>query len=146
MINAEINKFIDTLLAKTERNELNWKPATLFLEDVNCHNYKAAAMLSLFSNSDFSTLFSDDSFYLNNGNQYLFLLHIADESGEDGTITESWGLYAILDLTLDDTFITIPDYHPSNVEDRVKKISSLIKTNKAADEEKRLLDFFNSII
>ena len=75
MINAEINKFIDTLLAMTERNELNWKPATLFLEDVNCHNYKAAAMLSLFSNSDFSTLFSDDSFYLNNGNQYLFNLN-----------------------------------------------------------------------
>lgn len=148
MNKSEINNFINKLMEKTERNELNWKPAREFFEERNHGSGFAASELACSSCSDWATLHDNDSFYLEKNNQYLFLLHVDHESGKDSTITESWGLYAILDLN-DDMFVTIPDYHPANTEDRIKKISDIIKKNNAADEakqEKRLLDFFNSII
>lgn len=147
MINNEINQFIDKLLEKTENAELDWRPAEEFF-DLDFENSSAASQLEIMTHCEWATFYSNDSFYLYNNNQYLFLLHFDLESGKDGTITEIWGLYAILDWT-DSMFVTIPDYHPANAEDRIKKISDIIKKNNAANEakrEKRLLDFFNSII
>lgn len=148
MIKQEINEFINRLMEKTKRNELDWKPAKDFFENSPYHESSAADELAIFSKSEWATLHENDSYYLYNNDQYLFLLHIDHESGKDGTITESWGLYAILDWH-DDMFVTIPDYHPANCEDRIQKISEMIQKNKAAEkekQEKRLLDFFSSII
>lgn len=148
MINNEINQFIEKLMDKTKKNELDWKPAKVFFDDRSYGSSPAACELAICSCSDFATLYPEDSFYLNNNGQYLFLLHILDDSGKGEQITDSWGLFAILNWA-DDMFVTIPDYHPANTEDRIKKISDIIKKNNAADEakqEKRLLDFFNSII
>lgn len=148
MNKLEINNFIQKLMDKTSRNELDWKPAKEFFDEPSHGGGFAASDLALYSCSEWSTLYTEDSFYLQKNGQYLFLLHIDHESAKDGSVTESWGLYAILDLK-DDLFVTIPDYHPANTDDRIKKISDIIKKNNAADEakkEKRLLDFFNSII
>ena len=133
---------------KTSRNELDWKPAKEFFDEPSFKNSPAASELALCSWSDWATLYADDSFYLQKNGQYLFLLHTDLESGKDGSVTEIWGLYAILDLK-DDMFETIPDYHHANTDDRIKKISDIIKKNNAADKakkEKRLLAFFDSII
>lgn len=143
-----INEFIDNLMDQTIHNKLKWKPAEEFFNDPSFKNSPAASELTLYSWSDWATLYTDDSFYLQKNGQYLFLLHTDLESGKDGSVTEIWGLYAILDLK-DDMFETIPDYHPANAEDRIKKISSIIKKNIATEEakkEKRLLAFFDSII
>lgn len=148
MNKTAINNFIDNLMNKTANNELKWRPAEEFFNDSALSSSPAASELALYSRSDWAALYADDSFYLQKNGQYLFLLHTDHESGKDGTVTEIWGLYAILDLK-DDMFETIPDYHPANAEDRIKKISSSIKKNNAAEEakkEKRLLAFFDSII
>lgn len=147
MIKNEINQFIEKLLKKTENNELNWMPAQEFFDNVSPSS-SAASELNIMTHFEYANFYHKDSFYLSNNEQFLFLLHFDLESGKDGSITEIWGLYAILDLD-DNMFESIPDYHPSSSEDRIKKISDIIKKNIAADEakkEKRLLAFFDSII
>ncbi|MCM1166804.1 MAG: hypothetical protein NC299_12875 [Lachnospiraceae bacterium] len=147
MINAEINEFIGKIMEKTQNNELNWQPAKDFFDTTDYGSSPAATELAIHSRSDWAILYDEDSFYLSNSLcQYLFLLHICYTSGKDGSVTEIWGMYAILDWN-DNNFITIPDYHPADESDRFKKISELIVKNRKEEkirEEKRLIDFFKS--
>lgn len=146
MIKEEIYDFIGKLMDKTLCDELNWLPAKEFFDN-RTYSSNAISELQLYTYCDWAILYNEDSYYLqNNQNQFLFLLHSALESGKDGSLTDCWGLYAILDLD-DDMYVTIPDYHPDNEEDRLKKISKIIKDKKRKKEEKeekRLLEFFNS--
>lgn len=150
MITNEINFFIKNLMEKTMNNELNWQYAEPLLCDINemPKRPKPICKLAEFCQSSNTSLYIADSFYLSKNNQYLFLLHIDWEDEDGESVNEIWGLYAILSPQ-DDSFIPIPDYHPANESDRLKKISGLIVKNKAAEkerEEKRLKEFLRSFI
>ena len=144
----KIDAFVDRLLEKTINNELQWEAA----EDVICfhsHRDQPFATLDGYVHNMYTHLYYEDSFCLRNKDeQYLFLIHINQESQIDGSVAEVWSMFAIVGPG-EDTLIQIPDYHPNGKEDRIKKISDAIKKNNAAKketEEKRLLDFLDSFI
>lgn len=150
MITNEINFFIKNIMEKTVSNELDWQYAEPLLCDINemPKRSKPIRKLAEFCQSSNTSLYIADSFYLYKNDQYLFLLHIDYEDEDGNSANEIWGLYAILS-SQDNNFIPIPDYHPANESDRLKKISGLIVKNKAAEkerEEKRLKDFLRTFI
>lgn len=152
MISNEINDFINKIMKKTENNELNWHNS----ENLLGHSSYWASMPQALQevveyciNEKVGTsLYTGDSFYLCDKGRYLFLLHIAHEPERGKGIKDTWELLAILSQN-DKTFISIPDFHPANESDRLKKISDLIVKNKAAEQErieKRLLEFFDTFL
>lgn len=98
--------------------------------------------------SNGSSISFRDSFYLQNENKYLFLLHIIRLPNQNRSFEETWELFAIFN-PLDKTYTPIPDYHPAGESDRLKKLSELIveiKTEEDEQKEKTLLDFLDSFL
>lgn len=150
MITSEINDFINKILEKTENNELNWQYAEFLLARMSNRSLLPKAVKSIaeycINDNTGISMYASDSFYLCNDDRYLFLLHLAKEPIRGKVVEDWWCLFAVLSSD-DETFIPIPDYHPANESDRLKKISDLIVKNKAAEREqaeKRLLEFFDS--
>ncbi len=145
MISSEINDFINKIIDKTQNNELDWHYAEKILLN-NSIQPRAISKLAEYciNKKNGTSLSSLDSFYLCNNNKYLFLLCICHHLPQN-EVYNTWELFAIPDPN--ESFLSIPDYHPANERDRLKKLSELIVKNKRAEQEqkeKHLLDFFNS--
>lgn len=152
MIANEINDFINKIMEKTEKNELNWQYAEYLLARSSNWSSMPKAVKSIvdycMNDNTGVSMYANDSFYLRNDDRYLFLLHLAKEPTRGKVVQDWWCLFAVLGSDYE-AFVPIPDYHPANESDRLKKISDLIKKNKDAEQEqsdKRLLEFFDSFL
>lgn len=82
-----IADFVNNLIKKTLSGEMIWRPLREFVK-ISC-----IPLGDLFSQDEFHTVHTYESYYCRAGQGIIFLVSERDESGRDGEISEGYNLY-----------------------------------------------------